>query len=312
VAEREGALLRADFGAGLVGYADLHPWPELGDAPLARELAALRAGQPLALGRSSLRIARSDAEARREKRSLFQGLEIPKSHASLPWGDVAVPAFAQRLRAEGFEFLKIKVGRNSARELALLKDLDHALKGDKIRFRLDANELFDRPRLETFLQLLGDDLLERLDFFEDPMPFDAWIWDEIARDYGVRLAADRPLARLNPGEARLDGVEVLVLKSAVLDPAPWVARAHADMKRVVFTSALDHPLGVASAAWEAARTLHEHPLLVDACGLLTSGLYELDAFAAELREEGPFLRVSADTGLGFDSLLASSPWQALT
>jgi len=46
---REGALLRVGEG-----FADVHPWPELGDAPLDEQLALLSHGQTTPLTRRSL------------------------------------------------------------------------------------------------------------------------------------------------------------------------------------------------------------------------------------------------------------------
>jgi O-succinylbenzoate synthase len=69
---REGALLRNDDG-----FADVHPWPELGDAPLDEQLALLADGQITPLTRASLQCAALDRNARRRGVSLFEGLTIP-------------------------------------------------------------------------------------------------------------------------------------------------------------------------------------------------------------------------------------------
>ena len=49
---REGALLRVNDG-----FADVHPWPTLGDAPLDEQLALLARGELTPLTRASLRCA---------------------------------------------------------------------------------------------------------------------------------------------------------------------------------------------------------------------------------------------------------------
>jgi O-succinylbenzoate synthase len=41
---RQGALLKIVFADHLVGYADCHPWPELGDIPLAEQVALFSQG----------------------------------------------------------------------------------------------------------------------------------------------------------------------------------------------------------------------------------------------------------------------------
>src|SRR4029078_6257499 len=65
---REGALLRAGDG-----FADIHPWPELGDEPLEEQLKHVET-------LPALHYARIDGEARRRGVSLFDGLTIPESH----------------------------------------------------------------------------------------------------------------------------------------------------------------------------------------------------------------------------------------
>ena len=72
---RHGALIRVDDG-----FADIHPWPELGDAPLDEQLAMLARGETTPLTRASLKFAAIDAAARRDGRGLFEGLTIPPSH----------------------------------------------------------------------------------------------------------------------------------------------------------------------------------------------------------------------------------------
>ncbi|MCU1228491.1 MAG: hypothetical protein JWO97_1375, partial [Acidobacteria bacterium] len=49
---RRGALIEVDGG-----YADVHPWSELGDAPLDEQLAMLARGETTSLTRASLRFA---------------------------------------------------------------------------------------------------------------------------------------------------------------------------------------------------------------------------------------------------------------
>src|SRR5687768_11893046 len=72
---REGALLRFDDG-----FADLHPWPELGDPTLDEQLALLARGEMTRQLRASYALAAIDGEARRKGLSLFEGLVIPQSH----------------------------------------------------------------------------------------------------------------------------------------------------------------------------------------------------------------------------------------
>ena len=61
-APRQGALLRAGDG-----FADMHPWPELGDAPLDEQLALLARGETTPLTRRSTSSSRGSPAARRRR-----------------------------------------------------------------------------------------------------------------------------------------------------------------------------------------------------------------------------------------------------
>ena len=63
---RMGALIRAEFAPGSYGYADLHPWPEWGDAGLAEQLLG---GSLL---QQSLWMAKRDHDARVRGTSLLE------------------------------------------------------------------------------------------------------------------------------------------------------------------------------------------------------------------------------------------------
>src|SRR5947207_12510223 len=88
---RVGALIRISDG-----FADVHPWPELGDLPLDEQLSLLARGVTTPLTARSLCFAALDAEARAASRNLFEGLTIPPSH----WPGPDPPA--------SFEVVKLK------------------------------------------------------------------------------------------------------------------------------------------------------------------------------------------------------------
>lgn len=240
-APREGALLRAGDG-----FADIHPWPELGDAPLDEQLTRLARGETTSLTRRSLWFASI------WKRDLFDGLTIPRSH----WPGSDPP--------EGFDVAKVKMpGSLPAR----------------VRLRLDFN-----ANGGAFARLAPSLPRERIDFIEDPCPYDAATWRAI-RDRGFRLALDRQLAT--------EGVDVLVVKPAVQD-VPDVGIP------IIITSYMDHPIGQLHAAYVAANSK-------ETCGLVTHVLYEDDPFIERMK-------ISADARLippDFTDLLEALPWKRL-
>jgi O-succinylbenzoate synthase len=238
---REGALLRVGEG-----FADVHPWPELGDAPLDEQLALLSHGQTTPLTRRSLWFASV------WRRDLFEGLTIPRSH----WPGSDPP--------EDFDVAKVKMPGGTL--------------PDRVRLRLDFNGDGD-----AFARVAPTLPRERIDFIEDPCPYDAATWREI-RQRGFRLALDRHVAT--------ESVDVLVVKPAVQD-VPNV-----DIP-IIITSYMDHPIGQLHAAYVAANSN-------ETCGLVTHVLYENDPFIERMKIEDARL-VPPD----FTDLLEALPWKRL-
>src|SRR5438067_11303031 len=183
-APRQGALLRAGDG-----FADVHPWPELGDATLDEQLARLARGETTALTRRSLWFASV------WKRDLFDGLTIPRSH----WPGSDPP--------EGFDIVKVKMPGGTL--------------PPSHRLRLDFNASIDAAAFAALAPTLPR---ERIDFVEDPCPYDAATWRALRAQAGLRLALDRaavaPASR-RPARRGPAAVDVLVVAPAV-DGVPKV------------------------------------------------------------------------------------------
>ena len=122
---------------------------------------------------------------------------------------------------------------------------------------------------------------------------------------GVRVAVDREAAPM------CSAAQVMVLKPAIDEP--WLlAEAAANRgQQVVVTSYMDHPLGQAFAAWEAARLGLTFRGLLGVCGLQTHHLFQADAFSELLGGWSPSFQSPGGTGLGFDDLLDALPWTRL-
>ena len=253
---RYGALIRVDGGV-----ADVHPWPELGDLPLDEQLARLARGETTLLTEASLEFASIDAAARRDRRSLFDGLTIPPSH----WPGPDPPAV--------FDTVK-------------LKNID--VIPDRVRLRIDFNATLSA---DEFVRIAATLPHERIDFIEDPCPYNASIWRELRAKTGLRLALDR---RGSSSEA--DSYDVLIVKPA-LDKIPCTNA------EIVVTSYMDHPIGQLCAAYAAATAGTK-----STCGLITHVLFENDPFIERMRIDGTRLVPPEGTGWGFDDLLEKLPW----
>ncbi len=293
---RHGALLWVETAGGAFGYADVHPWEELGDLPLTAQLSKLSRGETTDLTRASLAFADLDAIARTEGRSLWDGLTVPPSHFLLPGTADAVPGALEAALGEGFTRFKLKVGGDRDAEKRLLLALADILAGTGGKLRLDCNERLNAAEFAARFARLQD-LLPVLDFVEDPCPFDADTWTELSRATGAAFALDRAA---DSHGAQFAGT--LIHKPARF--GPHLPRTSA--RRVVVTSYLDHPLGQLGAAWGAARlgTAETH-------GLVSHRAYARNAFSEHLGWHGPHLTLPGGTGFGFDDELARLDWKPL-
>lgn len=272
--EREGALIRIDGG-----HADCHPWPELGDLPLEQQLKKLAFGETTPLTERSFSFAKLDREARRERRSLFEGLMIPKSHHLLlnvsdPFSNASI--------------VKIKVKKTTPTE-----SLKTLIEKHGCRIRLDFNAQLEIEEFESFLKEMKP-YLSSIDFIEDPFPYHREKWQSMQEKYGVALACDR-----NSKQAigHIESAKVLVIKPAVQDSAPFQNA----LQRIVVTSYLDHPFGQLTAAFVAAQ------MTTEVCGLHSHHVYQTNEFSERFGEElTPF-----GTGFGFDDLLERLPWKKI-
>ena len=204
---REGALLR--YGDG---FADLHPWPELGDLPIDAQLAIAARGESTQQTRASLHFAQIDREARARGVSLFEGLTIPESH----WPGNEPPP--------GFDTIKIKGVMSVPAE---------------VRVRIDFNATLTA---EEFVRMVETLPREQIDFIEDPCPYDEEIWRDLRNKTRLPLALDLAATGNRQPATSFD---VLIHKPALSTSWP----SHSD---IVVTSYMDHAVGQFAAAYIAA------------------------------------------------------------
>lgn len=297
--------MRRDYGGALVrigeGFACLHPWPELGDPPLQKCLNDLLGARRHSLVRRALRCAKEDADARFIGDPLLEEIDVPESHATLPWLDQRIVDSAV---SKGFKRVKMKAGKNLEQEQAFLLEMAGLHPG--LRWCLDFNELPTPKQAQEFLLGIPGDVRGRIDFVEDPCPYAAVPWKRLRRASGVPLAVDREAAPV------CDAAQVMVIKPAVDEPWLLAEAAAKRGQQVVVTSYMEHPLGQCSAAWEAAKLNVQFPGIVGICGLQTHHLFTPSDFAERLGRWSPSFKSPGGTGLGFDDLLVKLPWKRLS
>jgi O-succinylbenzoate synthase len=297
--EFHGALIRAHDG-----FACIHPWPEFGDLPIDEQLEALAQGETTPQSAMALRCARLDGEARREGRSLFEGLEVPRSHYSWSFSHETEPQL-RRVLEEGWPAIKAKGFANWGESLRFLECVARATDHAGTMLRLDFNGCLDRFGFVKFCEHMPLRVYRQMDLIEDPLPYDAKEWQRSRERWGVKLALDKGWRE------GTEGFDAVVVKPARRD---WRAvAARFPDHPLVLTSAMDHPLGQAWAAYEAALVLRERPEKTNLCGLCTEHLFDRDEFLEATRSHGGHLEVDrAGTGLGFDHLLEALPWKRLS
>ncbi len=281
--EHEGALLNVDGG-----FACLHPWPELGD-PCLNELLEDLTTEKTRLVQRAMICAMLDREARLDKRSLFDGLTIPASHATISCLDDDWVHQAVQL---GFKVIKMKGGRDLVDEKNFLLRMHNQY--PDLRWRLDFNHScsFDQSRI--WYQGLEPSLKHAIDFIED-----AFFQDEEPDE--PWLAIDREIERWKKP------VNTAIIKPAINAASVFLNR-RSFAEHYVFTSYMDHPIGQMYAAYEAARASESLGSRLAICGLVTQHLWEGNSFTQQLGDWSPCLTVPAGYGLGFDEQLNELEW----
>jgi O-succinylbenzoate synthase len=295
--ERQGALLRIQFDSNLVGYADCHPWPELGDLPLEQQLKGIAQKQFTPLTNCALSLARLDAVGRAQGKLLLKDRRLPLSHFLVPHFLEWTTQDVQAIVLQGYTHVKLKVGRQLDEEAACLMSL---FGQSSLKIRLDFNEKLTLDSFRAFLKQIVS-LKNQIDFIEDPFPFQPHDWQVIQQE-GWSLACDRqaPLACDYPQAA-----EVLIIKPARQMTEEWSRET--TQKRVV-TSYVAHPLEQVSAAYVASQL---DPAGVHVHGLLSHHVYESNHFSRQLNAEGPHFSFPKGSGWGFDRDLEQMEWTRL-
>ncbi len=301
-ASRVGALLRVEWAEGL-GYADLHPWPEFGDVYLKEQLKVLaeylKSNQqtPLSkLQKQSLHFSHLDAKARAEKKSVFEGLEVPNSHYLITREEQISEENLLAVTQEGFQKIKVKVG---GEPLIAAISFSELARNTSQKLRLDINAQWSASEFKFFADKIPHEYKMRIEFVEDPFHSAQDHWALLSETYGMKFARDFETG---------DAYGVRILKPAAEDIFEIARAEKADF---VVTSYLDHPLGQMSAAYAAAKLKHQYGDRVLECGLLSQNLYEESEFSAALPVKGPRFKKVEGTGFGFDELLKQVRWQSI-
>lgn len=306
--EREGALLRVRWPDGLVGFADLFPWPEFGDQSVDTQLIDLKAGKISNGLEQTIHLARRDAMSRDTGGNLLRGLPRVRNHFLINDMTSTTDDDLNEARKLGFEIIKIKCGKNIAAELDYAQQL--VKKG--FRLRLDFNSRSTPAEFHQHMSAIPEAYRQKIDFVEDPFVFEAAAWK--AASELVTLAVDQESSRVpwdQFSESNPPPFKVIVMKPARQDITKSLKLVNRYRLKIAFTSSLDHPVGIIHAAAVCAELKKVYPNQVLDSGCFSHTSYEPELFSMQLPKHGPFISEIPGSGIGFDQLLNSLPWTEL-
>jgi O-succinylbenzoate synthase len=305
-ADRQGILLQIEWPDGMVGYSDLHPWPELGDATWEDQLAGVRHGKISTMLEQSIWLARRDAQSRKQDKSLFEGQPLLKNNYLITDTRLEKPDLVGRLKAEGFESIKIKLGHDLEKEADFVTFLGQ---DGAFKLRLDFNALGTWQTFERFMTRVSRLALARVQYVEDPFPFDEQAWIE-AKKFAP-IAIDNEMHKVDLKKVKNKPFDVVILKPAKMDVNAVLQACVIQDFKVTVTSYMDHPVGVMHALAVACELKKAHPQRILDAGCLTTRLFQMDSYSAQVIPTGPYLKRAEGKGIGFDTLLSKEPWTQL-
>lgn len=303
-AEHRARLLMEDVADLLLGRTVTHPAQTFDELERAVHIRALQCGEwgPFQQVIAGIDTALSDLFARAAGLALRHWLD-PSAVDSVPAyaSGIAVHDAAEAIaaaRKKGFGIFKVKVGFNTGRDLALLRDL-RPNAGE--RLLADANQAWSLPEALHFVEEAAD---LGLGWLEEPLPADepAADWARLAESSPIALAGGENISGRGAFEAAIASRHLAFLQP---DLAKW--------------GGVSGTLPVARAVGSAGLTYCPHFLgggigLVASAHLLAAvrgdGLLEIDANPNPLREAFPAaaglrggqLHLSEAAGLGIDDL----------
>lgn len=301
---RKGALLKVAWPNGNIGYADLFPWPEWGDADIDVHLNDLAKLKISPLVEQAIWLAKKDAALRKEKKNAFAGAAKIKNHYLVPDYTKFTDSTMKELRSAGYTSLKIKVG--DVDETA--KFVSRIVKQNPVTVRLDFNAKTDFNQYEKFFAHIGSVEKPKIEFVEDPIPWNPDGWAEIAK-MGIPLAIDEQVPKLDWEKLKTPlPFKIVIIKPARIDVEKTVKFIDKYALKMVVTSSLDHAVGIAHACAVAADLKKFYPNTLIDCGCLSMRAYRPNEYSSRIQVQGPYLTNIAGTGVGFDELFEKTNW----
>lgn len=303
---RNGALLKIQWTDQKIGYADLHPWPELGDPTLEEHLSSLREFKLTEMTEQAIWLASLDAQGRQDKVNIFDNQILLRNNAIVNRVGPHTVELLDPLIKKGFSTAKLKVGISIDEEVQMINRMANT---HNLKLRLDFNSRLTWKTFSQYILGLTPTAKKLIEYVEDPFPYDAELWKE-ARQI-VPLAIDWELRKISKDLNQPIEADVFVLKPTHQDIQVRLAQAEKWNKFITVTSHMGHPLGVMQCL-QVAQQLHKaQPNRMRDPGCMTFDVFEPTEFHSLLNIQGPYVRKVGGWGIGFDFILKGQKWNQL-
>lgn len=307
VDNRAGALFRFTWPDGKTGYADCMPWPELGDAPIDEQIEMLKKGRLSILMEQTMWLARRDADWRAQEVSAYKLFPRVKNHFLISDYSRTSDQEIYQAKAQGFTTFKIKLSENVEEEA---KWVDRFIRTFTVPVRLDFNCKLSFPLVERFFEILSQGSRARVEFLEDPLPWNLQAWQDASKIFP--LAADGVLSQIDLKAIDYElPFKFIILKPARMDVARVTSLVDRFGVKMVVTHSMDHPVGEMHALLVAYELKKKYPNRILDCGCYPTRAYEANTFTSEIPKKGPYIDEVAGTGIGFNNILKELKWNRL-
>lgn len=287
----QGVLLLFEFESGLKGYSDFLPWPQFGEPSLWKQLEDVKNGWESARWICAKNTALVEALARKEKRNLFFGLNIPKSHFLIE--DILSFSSWRLLEKAEFNTVKIKLNKQEIQK-ALPQIKKVHIRYPHLKWRLDFNgslKVHQWSALKESLEFLWN----QIDFIEDPFQN----FQRISESTNNLFAEDwisNPHATFRIVKPSKDSLYSLTKQMLLCQ---W--------KGIVFTHSQETLLGQAATAYWAGEFYKIHPSYSQTGAFKSFSLKQNRWTFHE--DKSPVFKPPSGWGLGFGDLLKKEPWK---
>lgn len=321
VGHREGVLLRLEGASGAAGWGDAAPLPGFSEETAAEAAPALQRVGAALTGQAFSDVASPEGDLARwlsthpappsvrcavegavwdlaaaEEGMPLPALLSPRPHAVVPLNGLlggegeAVVEAAQRMRADGYRAVKLKVGRGAVDgDVARVRAVAAAL-GPSVALRLDANRAWTWRDAVAFAEGIAG---VPVAYIEEPLSDPAAL-PAFAAETGLPVALDESLVAMAPDRLDDQGyARAVVLKPTFLggpvEALRLARRAAALGMEAVVSSAFESGIGLRLLVALAA-SLGAHPV---AAGLDTYRRLAADVLVPRAALYGPAVDTAA-------------------